>query len=90
MLFYEYMILGEGNPAPMTANLEAQRLRVGVVSRDSASHLRAVMPVTKGIDAFVLGTRREVIPIVPSLKEYVCAEITETISKLGTRATYNF
>ena len=48
------------------------------------------MPATKGVDAFVSGTRKEVIPIVPSLKEYVCADITRTISRVGTRATYNF
>ena len=90
MLFYEYMILEEENSALMMINFEAQRLRVGEVSRDSESHLRAVIPATKGIDAFVLRTRREVILIVPSLKEYVCTEITRTISKLGTRATYNF
>ena len=47
---------------------EAQRLQVGEV-RESESHLRAVTPATKGIDAFVLGTRKESIPMVPSLKE---------------------
>ena len=51
------------------AKFEAQGLLVGEVSRNSESHLRAVTPATKGIDAFVLGTRKEVIPMVPSLKE---------------------
>ena len=51
------------------AKFEAQRLLVGEVSKDSESHLRAVMPATKGIDAFVPGTREEVIPMVPSMKE---------------------
>lgn len=60
------------------------------MSRDSESHLRAVMPVTKGIDAFVFGTLELTIPIVPSLKEYVCADITRSISRIGMRATYNF
>ena len=51
------------------AEFEAQRLLVGEVSRNSESHLRAVTPATKGIDAFVLGTRKESIPMVPLLKE---------------------
>ena len=51
------------------AKFEAQMLLVGEVSKDSESHLRAVTPATKGIDAFVLGTREEVIPMAPLLKE---------------------
>ena len=72
------------------AKFEGQRLLVGELSKDSESHLRAVMPATKGIDAFAFGTRKEVVPIVPSLKEYVCADITRSVSRIGTRATYNF
>ena len=53
----------------MIAKFEGQKLLVSEVSKDSESHLRAVMPVTKGIDAFVLGTLKEVIPMVPSLTE---------------------
>lgn len=51
------------------ADLEAHRLLLGETSRDSVSHLRAVTPTTKGIDAFVPGTRKESTPMVPLLKE---------------------
>ena len=84
------MVLGSEYLTPITAKFEEQRPLVGEVSKICESHLRAVMPVTKGIDAFVFGTRKEVIPIMPSLKEYVYADINRTISRIGTRATYNF
>ena len=63
------------------AKFEAQILLVGEVSRDYESHLRAVTPATKGIDAFVLGTREEVTPMVLLLKEQDCAKITRNISE---------
>ena len=53
----------------MMTKLEAQRLRVSEVTRESESHLRAVMPATRGIDAFVFGILQLVIPILPLLKE---------------------
>ena len=63
---------------------------MGEVNRHSESHLRAVMPATKGIDAFFFGTLELVILIVPLLKEYVCADVTRATSKIGTRESYNF
>lgn len=47
-------------------------------------------PATKGIDAFVLGTLEEVIPIVPSIKDMIYASINKTIILIGRRVTYNF
>ena len=39
------------------------------MSKKSESHLWAVMPAIKGIDAFVLGTLKEMLRMVPLLKE---------------------